>query len=302
MRDLKLDFVEEYLKYLDKERHYSFNSIKSYRIDLNQFCQFLNQYLGKIVDDFRFVDKTSIKHFLSYLFDRDISSRSIARKLATVKSFFRYLVKSEEVPFSPAAGVKSPKFVKHLPDFLEENLIEKLMQAPLLNKWEGLRDRAIMELFYSTGMRLNELVNLSVGDVSQSENLVKVTGKGNKERLVPVGDTAIDAINEYLYIRERAAGAISDNDPLFISNRMKRISPRTIQIRLKKYFEEIAMGMKFNPHLLRHSFATHLLDRGADIRAVKDLLGHASLSSTQVYTHLKVEQMKKIYKQSHPHA
>ena len=302
MRNSKLESVNGFVTYLEKERHFSLHSIKSYSIDLAQFCEFLDKYSDDEMNSFNEVDKAAVTHYLGYLFEKGLSSRTVARKLAAIKSFYKYLLKAEEVSSNPASGVKYPKFEQRLPDFLSKDVLEKVLNAPSSATWEGLRDRAILELFYSSGIRLSELVQMSVESVNQNQFLIRVMGKGKKERVIPVGKTAVVSINAYLKSRESEYGSFTNDDPLFISNRGTRISPRTVQSRMKKYMDETALGMKFHPHLLRHTFATHLVDQGADIRAVKELLGHSSLSSTQKYTHLKVEQLKKVYKQTHPHA
>ena len=293
--------IEDFLIYILQERGYSEHTANSYQWDLKRFVDFLESYSGKSVTDFASVDKTTVRHFLGEEFEEDYSSRTVARRLATLKSFFKYLVKAEVIPTNPASSVRSPKIKKTLPSYHNHDVIEQLMSLPDEKSMIGIRDRAILELFYSTGMRLSELTNLNVGDVDIANQVVKVRGKGNKERLIPYGNRA--KISMENYIRKRGFGLITGNpnNPLFTNNRNQRISTRTIQDRVRNYLMQVANTVQLGPHTLRHSFATHLMDRGADIRAVKDLLGHSSLSSTQVYTHLQPEKMKKIYKQAHPH-
>lgn len=294
--------IQQFLDYLEKEKRYSPNTLMAYQIDIKQFRYFLNGYFQEVIPDFQKVDKTCMKHFLGYLIEKGLAARTVARKLATMKAFFKYQERSELINVNPVSSIQAPKLSKRLPIFLEEHIIASLMEAPSTETVGGLCDRTILELFYGTGMRLSELVNLNVEDLDLTENLVKVVGKGNKERIVPFGDVVRQVLIKYLKKRNVAIDTESKNIPLFVSNRGRRMSPRTVQVRLKRYFQQISAGIGLSPHILRHTFATHLLDRGADIRAVKDLLGHESLSSTQVYTHLKVEQMKKVFRQAHPHA
>ena len=302
MCDPKQHIIQQFLDYLEKEKRYSPHTMMAYRTDIKQFCHFLDGYFQKVIPDFKEVDKTCMKHFLAYLIEKGLAARTVARKLATMKAFFKYQERSELICVNPVSSIRAPKLSKRLPIFLEEHIIISLMEAPSTETVGGLCDRAILELFYGTGIRLSELVNLNVEDLDLTENLVKVVGKGNKERIAPFGDVVRRVLIKYLNKRNVAADIESENIPLFVSNRGRRMSPRTVQVRLKRYFQQISAGIGLSPHILRHTFATHLLDRGADIRAVKELLGHESLSSTQVYTHLKVEQMKKVFRQAHPHA
>lgn len=302
MCDPMQHIIQQFLDYLEKEKRYSPNTLMAYQIDIKQFRYFLNGYFQEVIPDFQKVDKTCMKHFLGYLIEKGLAARTVARKLATMKAFFKYQERSELINVNPVSSIQAPKLSKRLPIFLEEHIIASLMEAPSTETVGGLCDRTILELFYGTGMRLSELVNLNVEDLDLTENLVKVVGKGNKERIVPFGDVVRQVLIKYLKKRNVAIDTESKNIPLFVSNRGRRMSPRTVQVRLKRYFQQISAGIGLSPHILRHTFATHLLDRGADIRAVKDLLGHESLSSTQVYTHLKVEQMKKVFRQAHPHA
>jgi site-specific recombinase XerD len=232
------------------------------------------------------------------------SSRTVARRLASIKSFFKYLIIRGIVKNNPASYVKTPKLPKPLPNYVDQFNISALMDAPDCSSEKGLRDRAIMELFYSTGIRLNELIQLNLEHIqilTKNKFLVKVFGKGGKERLIPLGKTAKLSLDNYLKIRNLSFEIAMQTIPLFVSTEMKRISRRTVQNRISTYIKQVSAGSGIGPHTLRHTFATHLLDNGADIRSIKDLLGHSSLSTTQVYTHLKPETLKKIYEQAHPH-
>ncbi|HJL78622.1 MAG TPA: site-specific tyrosine recombinase/integron integrase [Candidatus Marinimicrobia bacterium] len=301
MSDFTKDIISDFLTYLEKERHYSKFTINAYGYDLYRFVEFFEEYSGTPVSDFGDVDKIAIRHFLGKEFEEGYSSKTVARRLASVKSFFKYLLKIEEIQDNPVIHIKTPKTPKSLPVYVNEDMVEKLMDAPASDSFIGLRDRAMLELFYSTGMRLRELVNINLDDFHTESQLIKVTGKGGKERLIPYGKRAQFSIEKFLEFRGIQLSEKEDIVPLFINSKGKRISPRTVQRRIKMYLKTVADGERFGPHTLRHSFATHLLSRGADIRAVQELLGHSSLSSTQIYTHIQPEKMKKVYQQAHPH-
>ena len=294
--------VNGFLVYLEKERSYSRHTIKAYETDLIQFSRFVKEYSGTGSFDVSSVDKKTVQHFLGSLTEKGLSPKSTGRKLASIKSFFRYLLKFAHVELNPASAVKAPKQHTPLPKFFQKEVLEQILSHSDKGDWQLNRDKTILELLYSTGIRLSELVDIDLGDVLIDQKTVKVFGKGGKERIVPFGGKAAEALGFYLKERNIHLQKDLDDNPLFISKQGLRISPRTVQSRLKKLFDSVAAGSGFTPHLMRHTFATHLLDHGADIRAVKELLGHASLSSTQIYTHLETEKMKKIFKQAHPHA
>ena len=299
MADLLIDSIESFMLTLEKERNFSLHTIKAYKNDLNRFNYFLNNTLSrkKLVK----INRNDIRKFLAEEYDNGYSSKTVARRLATIKSYFKYLVKTELIQENISIHINSPKVPKKLPNFVDKNLIDTLMNTPSLDTHIGIRDRAVLELFYSTGMRLSELVNMNIGDFEINKKLIRVIGKGNKERMIPYGRTAESAIKNYLKIRNLSLKPAFANKPLFVNSSEKRISKRTIQRRMNNYIKLVADGKRIGPHLLRHTFATHLLDNGADIRAVKDLLGHSSLSSTQIYTHVSIEKLKKDYTQAHPH-
>ena len=305
-------FIQDFLSYLGQERNLSKHTITAYRHDLNHFFQFLIKYDLALVKDLKKIDRQTIRHFLGSEFERkdirpgrqnkSITSKTIARELASIKSFFKYLVQIDQIKDNPAHHVQTPKIEKKIPKFIQENKIEKLMNLPNKRSLIGKRDHAILELFYATGIRLSELVGLNIGSVNSNENLLKVIGKGNKERIVPFGDKSKNAMQEYLKDRGHSWNA-DPITPLFTGTREKRISVRTVQDRLCKYLQQILGGKKgASPHTLRHTFGTHLLDNDADIRSIQELLGHSSISSTQIYTKVNPEKIKKIYKNAHPHA
>jgi len=299
MADLLIDAIESFIITLDKERNFSLHTIKAYKNDLNRFNSFLNQGISRII--LNKINRNDIRKFLSNEYDNNFTSKTVARRLATIKSFFKYLVKIELIEENIAIHINSPKVAKKLPSFINKSLIDVLMNSPSLDTLIGVRDRAVLELFYSTGMRLSELVNINIGDFHLNKKLLRVIGKGKKERMIPYGRAAESAIENYLKMRNISFKPVFAKTPLFVNSKEKRISTRTIQRRMNNYIKLVADGKRVGPHLLRHTFATHLLDNGADITAVKDLLGHSSLSSTQIYTHVSIEKLKKDYTQAHPH-
>lgn len=290
--------IEDFFIYLEKEVSYSINTIKAYKVDLRKFLIFFSNDNINIQS----ISRKDIRSFLSSEYDKKRSDRTVSRRLASIKSFFNYLIKSEQIGNNPSAEIKSPKLSKPLPNFIDQKVIDLLMDAPNKSTIGGLRDKALLELFYSTGMRLSELVSLDIESIDFKKNIIKVLGKGRKERLVPFGNRAKFHLDNYLKnnTSKFKVNNIKDRQPLFTSNRNQRISTRTVQRRVSTYIKLVANGSQLGPHILRHSFATHLLENGADIRTVKDLLGHSSLSSTQVYTHIQPEKIKQIHKQAHP--
>ena len=258
-------------------------------------------FLPNSISGFEKINRKTIRGFLAQEFDGGYSSKTVARRLASIKSLFKYLMRSEQINNNPAVHVKTPKVPQSLPSFINQKVIDELMESPDDSTEIGLRDRAILEFFYSTGIRLSELIALNIGDVDPVKKMVKVYGKGDKERLIPYGNRAKFCLEKYLKNRALSLNTSSKSKPLFVNAKEKRVPSSTVQRRIRNYIKKVAEGQRLGPHILRHSFATHLMDNGADIRAVKDLLGHSSLSSTQVYTHIQPEKMKKVYNQAHPH-
>jgi integrase/recombinase XerC len=294
--------VRGYLEYLEGERNYSAHTILSYETDLSSFVQFLHQ---EGINSFDTVHKESLRAFISSLIDKGFSQRSIARKVASMRSFFKYLRRQKIINGNPALVLITPKIGKRLPSFLDEESVHQLIESPDQSTTNGKRDRAILELFYSTGMRLSELIGLNICDLKKEEGLIKIKGKGRKERIVPVGRKAMDAVDKYLQDENelRLKGHVQSGDhPLFVMKEGRRMYPQAVGRMVKKYIGMVSEVEKKSPHILRHSFATHMLNHGADMRAVKELLGHESLSTTQVYTHVSSARMKKVYEDAHPKA
>ena len=249
-----------------------------------------------------------IYNFLSEEFDKNYKSKTIARRLASIKSLFKYLIRSEQISQNPSINIKTPKVEKKLPNFVDIKVIDKLMEIPDIKTTKGLRDSAIIELFYSTGIRLSEFANLDLSSIiinrsktGEENYMVKVLGKGAKERIIPFGKKAKYWIDKYLNTRGFSINSGLGNLPLFANSKEKPVAYSTIKRRIRNYIKLVSEGEGLGPHILRHSFATHMIDRGADIRSVQELLGHSSLSSTQIYTHIKPERMKKVHANAHPH-
>jgi site-specific recombinase XerD len=303
MNNIEL-IMDGFYDYLKKERGFSYHTITAYRNDLGRFFTSLPKSLLELSQ----IDREMIYDFLSDEFDKNYKAKTIARRLASIKSLFKYLISSEQINYNPTINIKTPKVVKKLPNFVDIKVIDKLMKIPNTKTDKGIRDRSILELFYSTGIRLSELANLDLSSITINKNkngienyTVRVLGKGSKERIIPFGDEAKNWIDKYLKTRGLSIHSGLKNSPLFANSKEQPVAYSTIKRRIRNYIKLVAEGEGLGPHILRHSFATHMIDRGADIRSVQELLGHSSLSSTQIYTHIKPERMKKIHAQAHPH-
>jgi site-specific recombinase XerD len=251
-----------------------------------------------------YIDRSIMRKYIVYLKKCDYSVRSICRKISTVRSFFKFLSREDIVDINPTINLITPKITKKLPSFLYLEEINKLIETPPWNTIFGIRDRAILELLYGTGMRVGELVNLNITDIDLYEKTVRVFGKGSKERILPLGNPSIKAVKKYLSVRDIFRKKISldknGQNALLLNRFGERLSARSIRRLIIKYMKIAGLNRKISPHVLRHSFATHLLGGGADLRSVQELLGHESLSTTQIYTHITKERLKIIYKKSHP--
>ena len=293
--------LKEFLNYIQFERGYSAHTVTAYQHDLEKFLNFIYQYDSILLKDFGKIDRQAIRHFLGKEYEEGNSAKTVARRLASIKSLFNYLVQAEVICDNPAIHIKTPKVEKKIPTFVQENKIEDLMKMPNAVTLIGKRDRAILELFYATGIRLNELAGLNIGSVNPQEKLLRVLGKGNKERIVPFGKPAKNALESYLKKRGKS-WASPQQTPLFTGRGEKRIAVRTIQQRVNIYLKAVLGGRTgASPHTLRHTFGTHLLENDADIRSIQELLGHSSISSTQIYTKVNPKKLKEIYTDAHPH-
>jgi len=290
----------EFIKHIKYQRVYSDKTVLAYQKDLLQFESFLSEQFNQNRIAWKHVNKNVIRQFLALLNSTGLQRRSIARKIAALKSFFRFLNQNGNIESNPMLTIKTPKYDKKLPEFIPLQYIDDIMELPSEKDFEGIRDRAILELFYGTGIRLSELLNLTISNVMLDEKLIRVLGKGNKERVVPIGKSAVQQIKKYMV--KRANYALSEVKQLFVLKSGKKMYPMAIQRIVNKYLQKIAEIKNKSPHVLRHTFATHLMNQGADIRAVKDLLGHVNLSTTQIYTHLSIDHLKNIYARAHPGA
>ncbi|MBP1695804.1 MAG: xerC [Deltaproteobacteria bacterium] len=303
----KRALIQRFMHYLALEKNASPHTCRCYRKDLEGFEDFLKSsgmYLNpKGGVEIEKVDRMAIRKYMSFLHRKNKKS-SIARKISTLRSFFKYLIREQIIPSNPAKSVSSPKVEKTLPTTLTVDEAFRLMESPKgipeksseVSKQNGVRDRAILELLYSSGLRVSELVGLSLNQLDSDLGIVRVMGKGRKERIVPVGGKAIDALKSYLEGRGGSAG----ENPVFINSSGGRLTARTVGRLVKKYTRHSGIFRKVSPHSLRHTFATHLLDAGADIREIQEMLGHSSLSTTQRYTHVSMGKLMEVYDKAHP--
>lgn len=308
--DSKHRDVAEFLTFLSKERNDSPHTVKAYGRDLALFTAFEDEYYGGSGWTWAGVDRLAMRSFMGSLQRRGLAKRSVARAVSALRTFYRFLAGRRGLDVNPARGVRMPKLEKRLPTFLDRAQMDDLFRfAGALaqsGEFQGVRDLALLETLYATGMRLSELAGLNLSDVDLVSDQLKARGKGKKERLLPLGSYAVRALRRYYRARDRLLAGLpagkGDSRAVFLSARGSRLAPRTIQAILRRYFASLTGSRGLKVHSLRHSFATHLLDAGADLRAVQELLGHSSLSTTQVYTHTSVDRLKKVYQQAHPRA
>lgn len=289
--------VRAYLEYLESARNYSPRTITAYDTDLRDLVAFMAAQNRR---SFGTIDRDFLRTYLASLADRGFERTSIARKIAAIRSFFRYLKRTHTVTANPALSLITPKRPRRLPSYLDEEAATRLVEQPDRSTPDGTRDAAILELLYGTGIRLSELVALNVNDLDLRGQVIKVSGKGRKQRVVPIGRAAIAAIGSYL--EQRQGRGMATERALFLASHGRRIYPQAVGRIVHRYMARVTEIGRQSPHTLRHTYATHLLNRGADLRAVKELLGHESLSTTQVYTHVSTARMKKVYEKAHPKA
>jgi integrase/recombinase XerC len=313
--------IHEFLDYLNFEKHFSEHTAKCYNADLEQFCQHLSgsetgssdwshkesggvatQTKTNIEQLLLSLTTDSVRVYMVHLNDKQYSKSTTARKLATLRSFYKFLVKRGHINSNPVTAVRTPKQDKKLPKFLEYDQVKRLLETPPTDSWLGARDRAIMETLYGTGVRVSELVALNIEDVDFLGEVLHVRGKGKKERISPIGSSALQTIQHYMEFRNRRAQSNGnfDSKVLFVNKHGKRLSTRSVRRKMDKYLKMAGLDPTISPHTLRHSFATHMLNNGADLRSVQELLGHQSLSTTQIYTHLTTKRLKEVYDGAHP--
>ncbi len=297
--------IHRYLEHLAHERRASPETLRAYEKDLLAFHEFLaRDFLGKDPGDVRpeEVDPLAVRSFLASLTRAGLSKRSQARTLSAVRSLFRFACREGTLKVNPAQVVRTPKFTARLPRHLRPGEVEKLVEAPAGSEPIERRDRAILELLYAAGLRVGELVSLDWGDVDLSSRTLRVLGKGGKERMVPFGRTAADALKAWREVADTIRDPQVEGDPIFLGTQGRRLSDRIVRALVDKWVGQASIASGVHPHTLRHTFATHLLEGGADLRSIQELLGHASLSTTQKYTHLEVERLLSVYRQAHPRA
>ena len=293
------EIFNKYIDYLEVERNASAYTVRNYKTDLLGFFQFLRT---KGIGSLKEVDRHTLRDYLSHLMEQGFVKASIARKLSAIRSFYRYLLREGMVSASPVATTSSPKLDKRLPSFLTIEEVERLLKAPDLSTPQGQRDQALLELLYAAGLRVSELVNLDLNQINLDTNEIRVWGKGSKERMVLMGEPAAEALRNYLGQGRPKLLVEKRSNALFLNRYGQRLAERRVQRILKEYAKKSGIGKRVHPHMLRHTFATHLLDGGADLRVVQELLGHARLSSTQIYTHVTKSQARKVYLSAHPMA
>lgn len=331
--------VQEFLNYLQYERHFSTYTSKCYGADLRQFGLFLAgvqdipasillsqpaagtaavslsrqlqseqdahpsearpEHIEQLLLN---ADAEDVRRYLQHMREHSYSKATVARKLATLRSFFKFLNKRGLTGNNPMLSIRTPKLDKRLPKFMTEEQVTRLLQTPNDLDILGSRDKAMLEVIYSSGLRVSELVGLNVEDLDFVGGVIKVRGKGKKERVSPVGQTAVNALSKYMVMRKAVMTTDSPNAPLFVNKHGQRLSTRSVRRKLDKYLIEAHLDPDISPHTLRHSFATHMLNHGADLRVVQELLGHQSLSTTQIYTHLTTKRIQDVYEHAHPRA
>jgi integrase/recombinase XerC len=321
--------IQKFLDYLRFEKRFSEHTAKCYGADLFQLGGYLTggtegvtgaepislgqhqegaatavaaQTKSKVDEILLSADVNTVRGYLAFLNERQYSKATTARKLATLRSFYKFLVKRNQISSNPAAAVRTPKQDKRLPRFMEYEDVKKLLETPPMDNWLGARDRAILETLYSTGMRVSELVSLNMDDIDFLGEVVHIRGKGKKERVAPISSSVLQVIQHYIEFRNKRAQSNSnfDSKVLFVNKHGKRLSTRSVRRKMDKYLKMAGLDPSISPHTLRHSFATHMLNNGADLRSVQELLGHQSLSTTQIYTHLTTRKLKEVYDNAHP--
>ncbi len=297
-------YMDNFIIYLKVEKNASPRTIDSYQTDLWQFIDFMAKELKAPAEQVspQQVDRLVVRKYLALLRSKGLFRTTIARKMSGLRSFFRFLCREEILPVNPLTQISAPKCAKKLPEALSQDGAWALVQAPDPGTPAGLRDRAMLEILYASGLRVSELTGLNTGDIDLSLEYVRVMGKGSKERIVPVGSYALKAVKMYLTNGRPFLASQSTEKPLFLNKNGGRLSVRSVRNIVDKYVQQVSIQRKVSPHTLRHTFATHLLDGGADLRSVQELLGHVKMSTTQIYTHVSKEKLLAVYEKTHPRA
>ena len=289
--------VESFLQYLLTEKRFSTHTANAYQTDINQFFDFL--HLQFEMDNLDEVDDKIIRSWMVHLSDKNLSPRSINRKLSSLKSLYKFAVKSGSVKNNPAININGPKTEKRLPSYVQEKEMKSLFEKiEFEDSFSGYRDKLILDLFYQTGIRLSEMCNLKIQNVDFSKKMLKVLGKRNKERLIPLHIQSLELISNY--IQMRSANSNNDHSYLILNNKGEQAGNKFVYRCVNSYLSKVTASSKKSPHVIRHTFATHMLNRGADLNTIKEILGHANLAATQVYTHNSINKLKTVYKQAHP--
>lgn len=290
--------MKSFLQYLENEKRYSAHTLIGYETDIKQFQSFLKETFDQAEDTS--VTSVMVRSWVVNLLEHGLNPRSVNRKLSSLKTYYRFLKKEGAVEINPMTAVVSPKTAKRLPEFVPEGDMQSLLGPEMFeDDFKGYRDKLIMELLYMTGIRKAELISIDVSDVDLQQGVIKVTGKRNKQRIIPIGKRLSETIGKYLHVRDQVT-PVDDN--LLLTEAGKKLYPKLVYRVVNLYLGKASSVTKKSPHVLRHTFATHMLNNGADLNAIKELLGHANLSATQVYTHNSIEKLKNVYKQAHPRA
>ncbi len=292
--------IQTFIEYLKFEKRYSAHTIRGYQDDLIQFFDFLEIQFGSF--PLNEITHSFVRTWLASLKEQKLASRSLNRKISSLRSFFKYHLRQGSIENTPMTNVTAQKISKRLPQFVEQNDIDTLFRhVEFPDTWKGKTDKLILLIFYNTGIRLSELINIKINDINSSSHSLKILGKGNKERIIPISTELVNEIKTYMTIRDEIV--LDDESPfLFLSAKGKKLYPKTVYTSVKNYLSLITTIEKKSPHILRHSIATHLTNKGANLNAIKELLGHSSIASTQLYTHNSIEKLKSAHKKAHPKA
>lgn len=291
-----MKYIDEFINYIEVEKNYSNHTIENYERDLILFYDFLR---SEGLEDILAVDYKIIRNYLRYLFMKKYSKKSVSRHISSLRAFYKFMYKKGKINVNPMLLISSPKMDKKLPKFVYYNDLEKLFKVPFGKDFFSRRDRLILELFYATGIRVSEIVEVKIDDILFSKNMIKITGKGNKERIVIFGKVCENQLKDYLKIREELK---INSEYLILNKNYKKMSPRGIEYVLDKIVKKSGINISVSPHTLRHTFATHMLNEGADLKTVQELLGHENLSTTQIYTHVSNDRLRNVYLKTHPRA